>query len=76
MKTAHSPSISYKCQNCEKTFTTKYSWQRHTQIHKNPTSFKLYLPAKLDTKPYNLDPRIRSNYIHEQLLMTGQKLYE
>ena len=36
----------------------------------------LYLPAKLDTKPYTLDPSKRNNYIHEQSLMTGQKLYE
>ena len=29
MKTAHSTSNNYKYQNCEKIFTTKYSWPRH-----------------------------------------------
>ena len=75
-KTAHGTSNNYKCQNCEKIFTTKYSWQRHAQIHKNCIAFKLYLPAKLGTKLYKLDPSIRMNYIYEQSLMTGQKLYE
>ena len=53
MKTAHGTSNIYKCQNCDKIFTTKYSWLRHAQIHKNCISFKVYIPAKLDTKPYN-----------------------
>ena len=76
IKTAHGTSNNYKCQNCDKIFTTKYSWQRHAQIHKNHTSFKVYLPAKLDTKPYKFDPSIKANYIYEQSLKTGQKLYE
>ena len=56
-------------------FTTKYSWQRHSQTIFAPV-LSSYLPAKLDTKPYKLDPSIGTNYIHEQSLMTGQKLYE
>ena len=76
MKTAHGTSNIYKCQNCDKIFTTKHSWQRHAQIHKNPIGFKVYLPAMLDTKPYTLDPSIEDNYIHKQSLKTGQKLYE
>ena len=76
MKTAHGTRKIYKCQNCDKAFITKYGWQRHAQIHKNHTCFKVYLPAKLDTKPYKLDPHIKTNYIYEQSLKTGQKLYE
>ena len=43
---------------------------------RNHIGFKVYLPAKLDTKPYTLDPSIKNNYIHEQLLKTEEKLYE
>ena len=76
METAHGSSNNYTCQNCDKIFTTKYSWKRHAQIHKNYTGFKVYLLARLDTKPYKLDSSIKINYIHEQSLTIGQKLYE
>ena len=59
-----------------KIYTAKYSWKRHSQTHNICTGFKVYIPEKLDTKSYKLDPSLKTNYIHKQSLMTGKKLCE
>ena len=74
MKRAYGTSNNYKCINCEKIFTTKYSWKRHSQTHNIHTGIKFYIPVKLDTKSYKLDPSIdviEWLFVHSNCTGTG-----